>query len=631
MSDASAGLSGRLRSLHEEPLCKQAQWWKNLARSLDARALRPSNIHLDYDILGRYFDGTTRGIGAILDREAAGRSGLDAEALAAVFVGHFGFLKAKGRRAALEDSHFQGLCEALLDGGAEERTATRSSLLYAVRRLRIGALLDWGVPQDRLYRFHYDDNVIVGSFVPSCWPEQEGADGGRIEPFEDYLLSEPAGWQGRVHWVHAHRPEAALTLALGQLHQLRVHTQGMLCRLQAAQPQLEVAGRSTTGAPCPQWSAVVFPAVQLDEASQASLRGYRRWLALRSREARSRKPLSGKLQLPCVNVGVVHMNLAVLWSSPEDGRVISVSSEPAYLGRWTSAASGPEPAPWAAAGCCRRRRPADDDYKPLPQDEEDPVCSPATPESPSRTISVGEVERELMELAAAEEAEQSASFEQHFQDVLGQLGEENSVLRMGTHLQLAFRIMLNGTAGYLDVVELYKVAISRLQGLLSDRDEPNKAELISKICAAKLELGALLRMVEPFAENVVPDLQAKVMPPDEQQDFSVMRVSSHHLVDVEHNIRQFLQQCRNQIQVCESAIAEYDRVASDKVNKILNFLTIITFLVMPVQVLTGVYGMNFERMPELQWHYGYHYFYGLCIVVTIAFATILMCIYRSVT
>ena len=38
-------------------------------------------------------------------------------------------------------------------------------------------------------------------------------------------------------------------------------------------------------------------------------------------------------------------------------------------------------------------------------------------------------------------------------------------------------------------------------------------------------------------------------------------------------------------------------------------LTIIATIVMPLTLITGVYGMNFRYMPEITWKYGY---YGVC-------------------
>ena len=40
-------------------------------------------------------------------------------------------------------------------------------------------------------------------------------------------------------------------------------------------------------------------------------------------------------------------------------------------------------------------------------------------------------------------------------------------------------------------------------------------------------------------------------------------------------------------------------------NRVMGLLTVVTTLFLPLTLLTGWYGMNFTRMPELQWRYGY--------------------------
>jgi magnesium transporter len=46
-------------------------------------------------------------------------------------------------------------------------------------------------------------------------------------------------------------------------------------------------------------------------------------------------------------------------------------------------------------------------------------------------------------------------------------------------------------------------------------------------------------------------------------------------------------------------------------------LTIIATLFMPLTFLAGVYGMNFEHMPELKWQYGYFMLWGVMIVIAL--------------
>lgn len=45
--------------------------------------------------------------------------------------------------------------------------------------------------------------------------------------------------------------------------------------------------------------------------------------------------------------------------------------------------------------------------------------------------------------------------------------------------------------------------------------------------------------------------------------------------------------------------------ASFKTNEVMRILTVFSVFFMPLNLVTGIYGMNFEWMPELKWHYGY--------------------------
>ncbi|TLV01126.1 magnesium/cobalt transporter CorA [Dyadobacter luticola] len=56
---------------------------------------------------------------------------------------------------------------------------------------------------------------------------------------------------------------------------------------------------------------------------------------------------------------------------------------------------------------------------------------------------------------------------------------------------------------------------------------------------------------------------------------------------------------------------------SNRMNSVMKTLTIFSAVFMPLTFIVGVYGMNFENMPELKWHYGYFYVWGLMAVVTI--------------
>jgi len=64
-----------------------------------------------------------------------------------------------------------------------------------------------------------------------------------------------------------------------------------------------------------------------------------------------------------------------------------------------------------------------------------------------------------------------------------------------------------------------------------------------------------------------------------------------------------------------SALDGYMSATSNKLNEIMKVLTIIATIMMPLTLITGVYGMNFAHMPEIGWRYGYFIILGIMIAL----------------
>ncbi len=67
----------------------------------------------------------------------------------------------------------------------------------------------------------------------------------------------------------------------------------------------------------------------------------------------------------------------------------------------------------------------------------------------------------------------------------------------------------------------------------------------------------------------------------------------------------------------------YHSMMSHKMNEVMKTLTVISSFFIPLTFIVGVYGMNFEVMPELQWKYGYAavwaFMIALCLILFYVF------------
>ena len=59
--------------------------------------------------------------------------------------------------------------------------------------------------------------------------------------------------------------------------------------------------------------------------------------------------------------------------------------------------------------------------------------------------------------------------------------------------------------------------------------------------------------------------------------------------------------------------------ASHETNEVMRVLTIFSIFLLPLNVITGIYGMNFAKMPELQWEYGYPF--TICVMLVFLIST----------
>jgi magnesium transporter len=62
----------------------------------------------------------------------------------------------------------------------------------------------------------------------------------------------------------------------------------------------------------------------------------------------------------------------------------------------------------------------------------------------------------------------------------------------------------------------------------------------------------------------------------------------------------------------------YLSLNSHQTNNVMKVLTIITSIFSPLTLIAGIYGMNFEHMPELTWRYGYFLAIGLMLLIGIS-------------
>jgi len=67
---------------------------------------------------------------------------------------------------------------------------------------------------------------------------------------------------------------------------------------------------------------------------------------------------------------------------------------------------------------------------------------------------------------------------------------------------------------------------------------------------------------------------------------------------------------------CVDLMNTYLSVSTHNLNRVMRVLTLVTAIFLPLTLIAGIYGMNFDNIPELHWPYGYFIALGLMATVT---------------
>lgn len=80
---------------------------------------------------------------------------------------------------------------------------------------------------------------------------------------------------------------------------------------------------------------------------------------------------------------------------------------------------------------------------------------------------------------------------------------------------------------------------------------------------------------------------------------------------------ELLEQIESDMEILESASNFFFSSQGHKMNQIMKTLTIISSIFIPLTFIVGVYGMNFEYMPELQYKNGYYIIIGIMFLIVL--------------
>ncbi|MDF1762957.1 MAG: magnesium transporter CorA family protein [Oleibacter sp.] len=184
----------------------------------------------------------------------------------------------------------------------------------------------------------------------------------------------------------------------------------------------------------------------------------------------------------------------------------------------------------------------------------------------------------------------------------------STVLAKGTGF-LALRIMHTSAGLYLEALLEFETELSDIEDSLVDQGND---ELMKKLVTYRSRLVKLRRLFS-YHKNITDELITEDYISLSSKDEDMR----HAITDVHDRFDRLYTMSEMFYSICGDLIDGYISIASHQLNRTMQVLTVITAIFIPLGFLAGLYGMNFEKIPELHYENGYYVLLGVMASIAV--------------
>ena len=165
------------------------------------------------------------------------------------------------------------------------------------------------------------------------------------------------------------------------------------------------------------------------------------------------------------------------------------------------------------------------------------------------------------------------------------------------------------------IVDHYFVITERIGEKMDELEdqivqERANQQTLATLYTLKRELAFIRRTVYPLREMIGVLLR-------EESDV-IQRSTQPYLHDLADHVNQIIEALESYRELITGLMDVYYSIVSNRMNSVMKTLTIFSAIFMPLTFIVGVYGMNFDNMPELHSRYGYYVVWGVMVVTFVS-------------
>lgn len=195
----------------------------------------------------------------------------------------------------------------------------------------------------------------------------------------------------------------------------------------------------------------------------------------------------------------------------------------------------------------------------------------------------------------------------HFSDIRDRIIKARGKIRTKGADFLLFRMLEAIIDNYFEVLESITEKIERIDERIHSK---NNKLIFKEIEIEKRKLIELRKIVLP-----IRDITIQL---ENSESIFLDKANFHYFSNLKSSCASALEEIDGRKQILEGLTNLYYAVQGQRMNEIMKVLTIVSAIFIPLTFIVGVYGMNFDNMPELKYKNGYYIIMAFMLILGIS-------------
>ena len=174
---------------------------------------------------------------------------------------------------------------------------------------------------------------------------------------------------------------------------------------------------------------------------------------------------------------------------------------------------------------------------------------------------------------------------------------------------LVYSILDELVDGYFETIDTFEDTVEAFEEQVLTEQVGGEGDIQAELLTLRRRLVEFRRVLVPLRDVLVMLMRDDLAWVDD--------ATRLHLQDVFDHVMRAVESLDSQRELVGNAVDAHLALASNRMNEVMKRMTSWGAILLGSTLVAGIYGMNFEHMPELGWRFGYPFALGVMLLLTV--------------